>query len=189
MKQQRSFAFLVIGLLLTFTTCFVFSLPVAAQTQSLAKSMHNSIQAHTVSQRVQPAICYQAYVQNTGWQYPVCNGRVAGTTGQSLRMEAIKIWLINAGSGESVCYQAHVENIGWQSSVCDGQVAGTTGQSLRMEALQVSISNPASNDVVCYQASVENTGWQTPVCNGQTAGTTGQSLRMEAIKAMVFTLR
>jgi len=174
MKLQRSLAFLVVGLLLVFTTCFAFSKPAGAQ---------------TLFQRARPGICYQAYVENTGWQNPVCNGRVAGTTGQGLRMEAIRIWLTNSNPGESVCYQAHVQNIGWQSSVCDGQMAGTTGQSLRMEAIQVSLTNPGPNDVVCYKAHVQNIGWQAPVCNGQTAGTTGQSLRMEAIRAMMFYLR
>jgi len=188
MKPQRSFAFLVLGLLLAFTTCFVFSIPVAAQTHSLENSIHNTIQVQSVSQRVRPNICYQAYVQNRGWQFPVCNGQVAGTTGQNLRMEAIKIWLFNANAGERVCYQAHVQNIGWQASVCDGQVAGTTGQSLRLEAIQLSLVKPGPNDAVCYQAHVQNIGWQSPVCNGQTAGTTGQGLRMEAIKAMVFYL-
>ena len=36
-------------------------------------------------------ICYDAYVQNIGWQGWQCDGDVAGTVGQSLRMEAIEI--------------------------------------------------------------------------------------------------
>jgi uncharacterized protein YjdB len=37
---------------------------------------------------------YQAHVQNIGWQNWVKDGEVAGTTGQSKRMEAIKIRIV-----------------------------------------------------------------------------------------------
>jgi len=128
-----------------------------------------------------PSICYQAHVQNIGWQGTVCNNAVAGTTGQSLRMEAIRIFLRNVPRFMSVCYQAHVQNIGWQRPVCNGAVAGTTGQSLRMEAIRIFLVRGFRTGV-CYQAHVQNIGWQSRVCNGNVAGTTGQSLRMEAIK-------
>lgn len=131
--------------------------------------------------RPRPSICYQAHVQNIGWQGTVCNDAVAGTTGQSLRMEAIKIFLRNVPRFMSVCYQAHVQNIGWQRPVCNGAVAGTTGRSLRMEAIRIFLVRGFRTGV-CYQAHVQNIGWQARVCNGDVAGTTGQSLRMEAIK-------
>jgi len=38
--------------------------------------------------------CSQAHVQNIGWQNEVCNGVIAGTVGQSLRLEAIRILLV-----------------------------------------------------------------------------------------------
>jgi uncharacterized protein YjdB len=82
-------------------------------------------------------VCYRAHVQSIGWQNEVCDGAVAGTTGRSLRMEAITIRLVNAAPGVHVCYQAHVQSIGWQGLVCDGAVAGTTGRSLRLEAIRI----------------------------------------------------
>src|SRR5205823_2752690 len=36
-------------------------------------------------------VCYRAFVENVGWQDEVCNGQIAGTVGQSLRMEALRI--------------------------------------------------------------------------------------------------
>lgn len=36
-------------------------------------------------------IFYRSHVQNIGWQNWVRNGQLSGTTGQSLRMEAIQI--------------------------------------------------------------------------------------------------
>lgn len=38
-------------------------------------------------------LTYQGHVQNIDWQAWVADGQMAGTTGQSLRMEAIKITL------------------------------------------------------------------------------------------------
>ncbi|OJF12172.1 Ig domain-containing protein [Couchioplanes caeruleus] len=125
------------------------------------------------------SVCYQAHVQNIGWQSIKCDGQTAGTTGQSLRMEAIAI-VVSLEVGW-VCYRAHVQNIGWQGQQCDGQTAGTTGASLRMEAIQIKVQNGS----VCYEAHVQNIGWQSRRCNWAVAGTTGQSLRMEAIKITV----
>jgi hypothetical protein len=49
MKLQRSFIFLVLGLILIFTTCFTFSVPVAAQTHSPGKEQPNRVHARKPS--------------------------------------------------------------------------------------------------------------------------------------------
>lgn len=41
-------------------------------------------------------VTYQGHVQNIGWQAWVADGQMAGTQGQSLRMEALKVKLTNA---------------------------------------------------------------------------------------------
>jgi len=131
-------------------------------------------------------ICYSAHVQDIGWQPTVCDGAVAGTTGQGLRIEALAIETENVGG---FCAQAHVQNIGWQAPVCenDGIVGtvGTTGEGLRMEALIIGVNSGQ----VCADAHVENIGWQGTVCATSPAraqvGTTGQGLRMEAITMTV----
>ncbi|HEV8717640.1 MAG TPA: hypothetical protein VGX03_33055 [Candidatus Binatia bacterium] len=74
-----------------------------------------------------------------GWQGWVSDGAVAGTTGQSKAMEAIKIQLQNAPANLHVCYCAHVAYIGWQGWVCDGTMAGTTGQAKAIEAIEIKI--------------------------------------------------
>jgi len=121
---------------------------------------------------------YQAHVEGIGWQDWVSDGAVAGTTGKSLRMEAIRIVV----SGYGVRYQAHVQNIGWQDWVSDGAVAGTTGQSLRMEAIKIDLVRAPAGYHIYYKAHVEGIGWQDWVSDGAVAGTTGKSLRMEAIQ-------
>lgn len=128
-------------------------------------------------------ICYAAHVENIGWQQPVCDGAVAGTTGQSLRLEALDIAVSGVGG---VCAAAHVQNTGWQPTTCVGDVTdvyvGTTGQSLRMEALAIRVASES----VCANAHVQNVGWQGVRCAGApnyvVVGTTGQSLRMEAVQ-------
>ena len=127
-------------------------------------------------------VCYDAYVQNTGWQPWVCDGAVAGTTGQSLRMEALSIITYTDG----ICAQAQVQNIGWQGWACanagDVLTVGTEGQSLRMEALRL----VPDEGTACADAHVQNLGWMGWVCGSDiTVGTVGRSLRMEAIEITV----
>lgn len=129
-------------------------------------------------------VAYEGHVQNIGWQPWVSNGEDAGTHGQSLRLEALKINLVNAPAGAKIDYQAHVQNIGWQSWVNNGQEAGTHGSSLRVEAIKISLEN-LPNYSVQYRAHVQNIGWQPWVVDGAEAGTTGQALRMEAIEIKI----
>jgi len=93
------------------------------------------------SPRAGVKVCYKGYVQNQGWEAnEVCDGDVTGTTGQSKRLEAIKIRLASMPPGtHGVEYNAAVEGIGWQGVVRDGAQAGTTGQSRRIEAIAISL--------------------------------------------------
>nr|WP_320026225.1 GerMN domain-containing protein [uncultured Acetobacterium sp.] len=126
-------------------------------------------------------VSYQAHVQNIGWQSAAVDGATAGTTGQSLRLEALKLQFANAPGEAGIKYQAHVQNIGWQSIVSNGQEAGTTGQSLRLEALKITLENLPGYSLE-YRGHVQNIGWMPWVTDGEIVGTTGQSLRLEAIE-------
>lgn len=149
-----------------------------------ASTSATAVQYAAGNSRVATAsICYSAHVQNIGWQNFVCDGATAGTTGLSLRLEALQI---RVPAGSLLCANAHVQNIGWQGQECASSgtiTVGTTGQSLRMEALQLFY-----NGLICADAHVQNIGWQGTRCtNGGyiTVGTVGQSLRMEAIRITV----
>ena len=61
------------------------------------------------AQNVSAQFSYQANVEGSGWMQPVGNGKVAGTTMQAKRLEAL---IINFDGG--IKYSAHVQNIGWQ---------------------------------------------------------------------------
>ncbi len=132
-----------------------------------------------------PSVNYQTNVQNIGWQDSVSNGSTSGTTGQALRIEALKANISNLSDNVAggINYKAFVQNIGWQSEVADNTVAGTSGQSLRVEALTFNLTGTLSNVYdVYYRTYVQNYGWLGWAANGQNAGTTGRSLRIEALQ-------
>ena len=65
---------------------------------------------------------------------------MAGTTGQSKRLEAIQIKLTGAAAESfDVYYRAHSQHFGWMGWAKNGQMAGTAGYSYRLEALQVKV--------------------------------------------------
>ncbi len=128
-------------------------------------------------------INYQAHVQKYGWMNYVDSGNMTGTTGQSLRMEALRINVKNNEYSGGIAYRVHVQRYGWMTTVGGGSVAGTTGQSLRMEAIKIELTGEVSQYYdVYYRVHVQNIGWMEWVKNGQMAGTTGKSLRMESLE-------
>ena len=68
----------------------------------------------------------------------VYGGMTAGTTGRSLRMEAIRV--ASDIPGWTIECRAHVQDIGWMPWVGDGETCGTTGKRLRLEAVQLRLS-------------------------------------------------
>ena len=119
-------------------------------------------------------LSYRGHVQNIGWQSWRNQPSAAGTTGQSLRLEAIEL---RGGIGQ---VSAHVQDRGWLAEVGGGQTAGTTGRGLRLEAIRVRSDVPGWR-IEC-QAHVQDIGWMPWVADGQTCGTTGRSLRLEAVQ-------
>ncbi len=132
-------------------------------------------------------LTYTTHIQNVGWENTWKNsGQTSGTSGRSLRLEAIKISVNNFGVSGSIMYQTHVQNIGWQDAVKDGAVSGTSGKSLRLEGIRIWLTGDlAKHYDICYRTHVQNVGWQGWVKNGAIAGTTGQSLRLEAIQIVL----
>ncbi|MFD4997400.1 hypothetical protein [Streptomyces buecherae] len=130
------------------------------------------------------SICYKAHVQDIGWQnFVACDGGVAGTTGQSRRMESLNL----ATSGTNgLCARAHVATAGWQGWACaaDGEdlYIGTTGRGLAIEAVELKVGT----DTVSANAHLSGIGWQGWVTSSYIqVGTTGQARSMEAIAATV----
>ena len=132
------------------------------------------------------SLSYSAHVSNIGWMGAVAGGEVAGTTGRGLPLEALRLVLSDASTGEplgadAISVEAHVSNVGWQAAVGNGGTAGTTGQSRAVEAIAAEVSSPVSGGL-SYSAHVSGVGWQDEVSGGAVAGTTGQGRAVECVK-------
>ena len=130
-------------------------------------------------------IKYQTHVQNIGWQGEKADGEMSGTTGQSLRLEAIKIQLSSSIDG-GIVYKTHVQDYGWLNFVTNGQASGTTGQAKRLEAIQMQLTGNAKNQYdLYYRVHAQNFGWLGWAKNGESAGTAGYSYRLEGIQILL----
>jgi len=129
-------------------------------------------------------IRYNVHVENKGWLFDENdasgwprNGDYAGTRGEGLRIEAIKIVLTDADgqavSGYSVRYRGHVQNLGdlpadasqW---LADGAQLGTVGSSLRLEALQVAVVKTAVDPPTPVSVVYDSAGTFGPESGSET---------------------
>ncbi|MBB6713531.1 glucosaminidase domain-containing protein [Clostridium gasigenes] len=127
---------------------------------------------------------YQTHIQDIGWQDWKSNGDTSGTSGQSKRLEAIKININNIISGASIEYRTHVQDYGWQPWKSNGELSGTSGESKRLEGIEIRLKN-APGYSVQYRVHVEDYGWQNWKANAETAGTVGKGKRLEAIQIRI----
>ncbi len=135
---------------------------------------------------LQKQISYTTHVQDIGWQSEVADGTMSGTSGQSKRLEGIKIKLYKPTYNGSIRYKTHVQDIGWQSFVYDGAMSGTSGQSKRLEAIRVELTGSmASHYDIYYRVHAENFGWMNWAKNGESAGTAHYSYRLEGIEIVL----
>ena len=134
--------------------------------------------------RQTPSVNYSTHVQDIGWQGYVKGGSTAGTTGQSKRLEAIRIKLSNNTSYKgTIQYQTHIQDIGWQGWKMNDEMSGTSGQSKRLEAIRIKLTDElAENYDIYYRVHAQSFGWLGWAKNGESAGTAGYSYRLEAIE-------
>ncbi len=90
-------------------------------------------------------IAYTTHVERIGWQGDVSNsstwmkdGAMAGTSGRSLRLEAICIELTGEMAEHyDIYYRVHAEQYGWLGWAKNGEASGTAGCSKRLEGIQI----------------------------------------------------
>ena len=139
----------------------------------------------TVSFDKELHVQYRTHVEEYGWQDYVQDGETAGTSGESLRLEAMNIQLVNSTDENiNIKYQVHVQDIGWQDWKQNGEMAGTSNQSLRLEAIRIELENTEDYSIM-YRVHVQDIGWQEWKTDGEMAGTSGQLLRLEAIEIKI----
>ncbi len=133
---------------------------------------------------VTKSVAYQTHVQTYGWQSNVYDGETSGTSGQSKRLEGIKITNATDVSG-SIRYKVHCQTYGWMDWVYDGALAGTTGESKRLEGICIELTGELAEKYdVYYRVHCQTYGWLDWAKNGEQAGSEGLSRRLEAIQIM-----
>ena len=138
------------------------------------------------------SLSYSAHVSNIGWMGAVAGGETAGTTGRGLPLEALRLVLSDASTGEplgegALSVEAHVAGIGWQPAVGNGGTAGTTGQSRAVEALRVRLSDGLSaRYTVWYRVHSAEFGWLGWACDGAEAGSAGYGRAAQAVQVAVL---
>lgn len=144
-----------------------------------------SVGGYTWTQRVTVPfnVTYQTHVQSVGWQGWKKNGQVSGTSNRGLRLEGIRIKLVNKPVTGDIEYCTHVQKIGWQGWKKNGAMSGTSGRSLRLEAIRIRLTgNLAKKYDVYYRVHAQKFGWMGWAKNGARSGTAGYAYRLEAIQ-------
>ncbi len=131
-------------------------------------------------------VSYGVHVENLGWMDPVKNMEVAGTTGQSRQIEAIKI-SADLPSGSTLSYQSHISDIGWEEDwKSNDEISGTVGENRKLEAIRIKIDGTDSSVYdVYYRSHVSNVGWLGWAKNGEESGSTGLNRKLEAIQIII----
>lgn len=91
---------------------------------------------------------YTTHVENIGWLDSVTvnanekaeNVAFSGTSGKSLRLEAIKIKLTGEVAEKfDIYYRVHGQNVGWLDWAKNGEEAGTEGYGFRLEGIEIKL--------------------------------------------------
>lgn len=131
---------------------------------------------------------YQVHVADLGWLEPVHDGMQAGTTGQSRRMEAVRM---NPPEGTVLRVKAHLQDVGWidygtiehVDSIENAKIIGTVGEWRRLEAVQLEIAKDGGCwKKLKYQLHLADDGWTGWVEAPYTDGTVGIGRRTEAAR-------
>jgi len=130
-------------------------------------------------------INYRVHQQSVGWLPHVEDGQVAGVTGFSKRIEAIKIDC--KMPGVKIKAKGHIQGIGWEDygEITSDTVIGTTGQEKRLEAISLEAEGLPNGMNIYVRYHIETEGWSDWIKGGTVAGTVGLGKRLEAIQIKI----
>ena len=119
-------------------------------------------------------IKYEVHIEKIGWQEEKENGELAGTEGQALRIEAVKIH-----ADIPIQYRVHMADKGWGEYVSNSCMAGTVGESRRIEAIEI-ISSKNKIKATAHIEGIGNAYYEEST--HLIIGTEGRALRLEALR-------
>lgn len=140
-------------------------------------------------------IYYRAHVQDKGWMAWQKNNSVAGTVGESKRLEALEVKLVAKASDFSsktdhsflemkhpgLSYQTYLQKDGWKPTVLEGQLGGSIGLSKSIKAIKLNLGSTALGNIE-YRTFLNSSGWQTVVNSGRESNVPNESQQVEAIQ-------
>ncbi len=128
---------------------------------------------------------YRTHVQSFGWQNPVTNGVMSGTSGKAKRLEGIEI-SVSGNKNLGIQYSTHCQTYGWLPWSANGEMNGTTGEAKRLEAIKIQLTGADKNKYdVYYRVHAQSYGWLGWAKNGEPSGTAGYAKRLEGIQIVV----
>ena len=128
-------------------------------------------------------VLYQTHIENTGWQDYVHDTEMSGTTGQALRLEAIKIKLEDQEYPGSIEYRTHVQSLGWEEKYKKNDEVSGSLEGKRLEAIQIRLTGDISKHFdIYYRVHAQKFGWLGWAKNGEESGTAGYAYRLEGIE-------
>ena len=128
---------------------------------------------------------YRTHVQSFGWQAPVTNGTMSGTSGKAKRLEGIEI-SVSGNANLGIQYSTHCQTYGWLPWSANGEMNGTTGEAKRLEAIKIQLTGADKDKYdVYYRVHAQSYGWLGWAKNGEPSGTAGYAKRLEGIQIVV----
>lgn len=123
------------------------------------------------------------------------NNSVAGTVGESKRLEALEVKLVAKASDFSsqtnhsflemkhpgLSYQTYLQKDGWKPTVLEGQLGGSIGLSKSIKAIKLNLGSTALGNIE-YRTFLNGSGWQTVVNSGRESNVPNESQQVEAIQ-------
>ena len=147
-----------------------------------AKGVYEEI---TEEETANVTISYRTHVQSFGWQNPVTNGVMSGTTGKAKRLEGIEI-SVSGNKNLGIQYATHCQTYGWLPWSANGEMNGTTGEAKRLEAIEIRLTGADKDKYdVYYRVHAQSYGWLGWAKNGEPSGTAGYAKRLEGIQIVV----
>ncbi|BFO21971.1 hypothetical protein SHKM778_83590 [Streptomyces sp. KM77-8] len=142
-------------------------------------------------------ICYRAYISQQGWQEPVCDGTLAGTTGGGQTINALNIaaYGVNGSAANAFVHVAKSKDgkgrwsPSWTAIAADGEnnyVGSARGDAPALLGFAVNVGSGR----VCHSARLRGGGWGPQICADKRpsylfGGSVDNDARLEAIKLTV----
>ncbi|MFJ4821059.1 hypothetical protein [Streptomyces sp. NPDC088801] len=142
-------------------------------------------------------ICYRAYVSGQGWQKPVCDGTIAGSSGQNRPIKALNIAVHGVGGSAANAFRHAAKPVdgrgtwqpSWTAVTGDGENF-TIGGAKRNAPNMLGFAMNVGSGEICNTVRLRGHDWGGRVCSKPRpdftfGGTLDNDVWLEAVKLTV----